>query len=191
VTITRNFAGVTSRPFRDFLADPDRLAVAAGAGDGLWLDNDLHALQMGRERLARTCFALPPLACRPGRRELGLDHAKIGLNLVEGEGLLVAFEFLGAAAEAGALQLLDDHVEIGNPVLGALIDCGHADDLGLELCCLGLVLPRLCLQLILPGRRSNQHCLERVDVVGKGRSRARHDLTRSISGPVPAPVFAA
>src|SRR5690606_38673880 len=129
--------------FRGVLADPDRLAAAAGAGDGLGLDDDLHALKMRRERLARTSFALPALASRPGRSEFGLDHAKTGLDLVEGEGLLVAVELLGAAAEAGALQLLDDHVQIGNPLLGALVDRGHADDLGFEGGGFGLELPRL------------------------------------------------
>lgn len=104
---------------------------------------------------------------------------------------LAAIELLGAAAEAGALQLLDDHVQIGDPLLGALVDRGNADEFGLKLHRLVLKLPRLCLQLGLFRRHGNQHRLERVDIVGKGQCRARHGLDISTSWPVPALVSAA
>ena len=93
-------------PLGDVFANSDGLAIAAGARrDGLRLDDDLDALQMRRERLARSRSALP-LACRLCRLKFGLDRAEPGLNLVEGKGLLLGIELLGTAAEAGALQLL-------------------------------------------------------------------------------------
>jgi hypothetical protein len=107
-------------PLRDVLADPHRPAVAAAAGEALRLDDDLDPFQMRRERLARSRGAAP-LACRFRRLELGLDRAEPGLHLLEGEGLLVGIELLGAAAEAGTLQLPDDGMKIGDPFLGALV----------------------------------------------------------------------
>lgn len=167
-------------PLGDVFADPDRLASAAGAGDSLRLDDDLDALQMRRERLARAART-SQLACRPCRLEFGLDRAKPGLDLVEGEGLLVGIELLGTPAEAGALQLLDDHMKIGDPLFGALVERRHPDDLGLEFRRFAPELSRLGLQFGLFRRHGDEHRLERVDVVGKGRSAIRHRPTEAYS----------
>jgi hypothetical protein len=40
-------------PFGDILADPDRLAIAAAAGESLRFNNNLQAFQMRGKRLAR------------------------------------------------------------------------------------------------------------------------------------------
>jgi len=110
---------------------------------------------MRRERLARPPGAAPVVR-RPGRVELGLDRAQPGLDLLEGEGLLVGVELFGAAAEAGPLQLLDDRVKGGDPRLGPLADPRKPADLGFE---------------ILPLRgRGRKHRLQRVGVVGRAEA---------------------
>ena len=169
VTITRNFAGVTSSRSETSSPILHGLAVAADAerGNGLRLDDDLDPLQMRRECLARPRRATA-LACRFRRFKLGLDRAEPGLNLVEGKGLLIGIELLGAAAEPGTLQLLDDRMKIGDPSFGAFVDRGQPDDLGLEF-------RRFGLQVSLLHRNGDEHRLQRVGVIRKGRSAARHD----------------
>ncbi|MER8436229.1 hypothetical protein NKH11_06390 [Mesorhizobium sp. M1393] len=81
--------------------------MAAGALLPPWLglDDDLDPLQMRRERLARS-RSTSRLACRSCGLELGLNRAEPGLDFVEGEGLLVPFELLGAATEAARSSCL-------------------------------------------------------------------------------------
>ena len=174
----------------DVLADPDELASAASAGYGLRLDDDLDTLQMRRERLARAARA-SPLAYRPCRLEFGFDRAKPGLDLVEGEGLLVGIELLGTAAEAGTFQLLDDHVQIGDPLFGVLVERRHSHDLGLEFRRFASEVSGLGLQPGLLRRDGNEHRFQRVDVIGKGSSAARHKADRSIFAPLSGPLCAA
>jgi hypothetical protein len=95
VTITRNVAGVTSSrsvtssPILTGRQSPQPQVTVSQ------IDDDLDALQMRGERLARSRSTLP-LACRPRRIELGLERAESGLDFVEGKGLLVGIELLGA-----------------------------------------------------------------------------------------------
>jgi hypothetical protein len=161
-------------PFGDVLADLHRPAVPAAAGDGLGLDDDLDPLQMRRECLARSRSTLP-LACRLCRLELGRDRAQPGLDLVEGEGLLVGVELLGAAAEASPLQLLDDRMKGGDPCLGPLVDRRKPADLGLEFGPLR--------------RHGHNHRSQRVDIVGKGRSTACHGSDKKHILPALKPCF--
>ena len=151
---------------------------AAAAGDGLGLDDDLDPLQMRRECLARSRSTLP-LACRLCRLELGLDRAEPGLDLLEGEGLLVGVELLGSAAEASSLQLLDDGMKGGDPRLGALVDRRKSDDRSPELRLLGFEICRFGLQLGLFRRQGDKHRSQRADIVGEGRRAARHGSDRS------------
>ena len=145
------------------------LAVAADAerGNGFRLDDDLDPLQMRRECLARPRRATA-LACRFRRFKLSLNQAQPGLDLVEGERLLIHIELLGAAAEPGTLQLLDDRMKFGDPSFGAFVDRGQPVDLGLEF-------RRFALQVSLLHRNGDEHRLQRAGVIRKGRSAARHD----------------
>ncbi len=77
--------------FRYVLADLDPLGGAASAARRrLRLDHDLDPLEMGRQLLARPrCAGLRRLGCRVQRR---LDRAEAGLDLFEGELMLIGIE---------------------------------------------------------------------------------------------------
>ncbi len=75
-----------------------------GAQTDLRFDDGLNALEMRRDCLARS-RSTSPLACR-SRLQFSLVRAEPGLDLVEGEGLLVGIELLEAAAEAGRSSCL-------------------------------------------------------------------------------------
>lgn len=65
-------------------------------------------------------------------------------------------------------------MKIGDPLLGTLVECRHPDDLGLPGFRSGVVAGRP------PPSLGDEHRLERVDVLGKGRSASRHDADRSL-----------
>src|SRR5262245_1065784 len=110
VTITLNCAGMTSSRFRDVLADPVLEAAAARAGLVRYIDDDLFARQMRRQRAAID----PP----PARRDWLASRAVVLrrdvcrrerlLDILQRQRELLGIELLGTAAKAVPLQLSND-----------------------------------------------------------------------------------
>lgn len=67
-------------------------------------------------------------------------------------------------------------MKTGDPLLGTLVECRHPGDLGLEF---RRFAPEL-LQFGLSPSLGDEHRLERIDVLGKGRSASRPHADRRI-----------
>jgi hypothetical protein len=156
VTITRNFAGVTSR--RSLTSSPIlTFSSPSQPGRNLGLDHHLDALKMGSKALARSRWpeALGPCLALVQFRP---DGRKPGLDLVEDEGLLLLIqrvepELLGAFAVARPLQHPDDRRQSLDALVGRRIARLQVRDLGVGR-------SRLL-------RHGEDHRLERIHVIGE------------------------
>jgi hypothetical protein len=98
------------QPLGDVLADPVQGAAAARAGLVLDVDDGLDPGQMRRQRSA--VGSPPGRALGPGGRRRsfrpGLAGGDLLLDILQAQVQLIGVQGLGAAAEAMALQFLDD-----------------------------------------------------------------------------------
>lgn len=111
VTITRNFAGTTSRRFDTVLAD-QHLLLAGMLSQLFRLNDGFDSFQMGRKALAPTRCTLA-IRLRTALADLGLYGGDAGLDLLEDKGLLFIVavrrtELFQSSAEPGAVEGLQD-----------------------------------------------------------------------------------
>ncbi|PWJ82315.1 hypothetical protein C7441_10983 [Pseudaminobacter salicylatoxidans] len=130
------------------------------------LDHLLDAFEVSGKTLARTGSTFRfATGCAI---KLAPDRRKTGLDLLEGKGGLLVVDRqaqpLGTRALLCALQNLQDRREVGDPLVGAFLDCLQPGDLGRRRCKTNFV----CSTLL--GHREDQR-LQRINIVGKGESR--------------------
>lgn len=136
VTITRNFAGTTSR--RSETSSPISHLLLAGRLSQLFRLNDsFDPFQMGRKALAPTRCTLA-IHLRTALADLGLDGGDAGLDLLEDKGLLFIVavrraELFRSSAEPGAVeglqdlrQLLDARIGVGVAALRSATSLSRA-----------------------------------------------------------------
>ena len=171
------------QPLRHILAD-QHLLFASMLGQIFRLDYHFDPLKMGCEALAgpRRPFAIRTLAALADLRP---DRGNAGLDLLEDKGLLLVVggwgaELLRPAAEAGAIEGLEDLRQPLDALIGIGVSCLEISD--------------LLLQGIGPRRlfsHGKHHGFQRFYVIREFEIGRRHRPTRAHFAPVFLPFQAA